>query len=89
MELREGEREEREEYSDRDEPVGYRTERLSITDRAQLIDEVRKLRKMIDIYHKEFHRRKRNHLKLLSQLQGNVYNLQQQVEELQAQKEGQ
>jgi hypothetical protein len=47
VELREGERE----YSEREEPLGYRTERLSITDRAQLIEEVRKLRKMIDVYH--------------------------------------
>lgn len=49
-----------------DTEEGYKTERLTISDRAQLIKEIKELSKMIDIYHKEAIRRKRKHSQVVN-----------------------
>ena len=46
---------------EKEDSVGYQTERLTISDKVQLIKQIKQLRKMIDIYHKEATRMKKKH----------------------------
>lgn len=57
------------------EAVGYHTQRFAISDRAQLIKEVKQLHKMINMFDKQAKRRKSQHMRAITGLKGELSKL--------------